>query len=383
MKSAKKDSEVLGERVAQARESVGYSIKDAASHLGFKHYQTLSSIEKGKRSVSAHELSQMSVLYGRPLGYFFEAEVSSDPKPLWRKVTDEGRKPIERLFLRFLENYSNLENILGLKSRWKDIQKTYKKVDFHQRRFKLANQLGVEIRKFLNLGSRPASNLLNALENDLRVKILHLSLPEGISGASVLDNDLGVGILINSNEVPWRRNFDLAHELFHIITWDVFTHDEVGDGTKRTRPEQYADAFASSLLLPESHLLGSFEELINEGLITFADVIELAKDFGVSTVAILWRLVNLGRMKKTVVEKALENPELTKIDRALRRGLSSVDRPKTFPEKYTFLACKSLMKGSISRGIFSEYIGIERTDIDQFLTLQGFVEKAYEEIAFT
>ena len=65
------------------------------------------------------------------------------------------------------------------------------------------------------------------------------------------------------------------------------------------------------------------------------------------------------------------------------RAIKHQNIPKTFPEKYTFLACKSLIKGRISRGIFSEYMGIERTDIDQFLTSQGFVDKTYEEIAFT
>ncbi|MCK7515378.1 MAG: hypothetical protein MZV70_72935 [Desulfobacterales bacterium] len=44
-----------------------------------------------------------------------------------------------------------------------------------------------------------------------------------------------------------ERNFDLARELFHIITWNVFTSDEIGDGTKKTKPEQYADAFAANL----------------------------------------------------------------------------------------------------------------------------------------
>jgi Zn-dependent peptidase ImmA (M78 family) len=75
-------------------------------------------------------------------------------------------------------------------------------------------------------------------------------LGDGVSGASVVDNALGVGILINANDAPWRRHFDLAHELFHVIIWNVFSSEEIGNGTTITRPEQYANIFASSLLLP-------------------------------------------------------------------------------------------------------------------------------------
>jgi transcriptional regulator with XRE-family HTH domain len=250
MKSQKDWREVLPKRAGQARKAVGFSVSEAASLLGFKSYQILSSIEKGTRKISAQELSAMAELYGRSLDYFFEVEIQADPKTLWRKTSQVTVKQIERKFLTFLQNYSNLENMLGLKSRWRDIQKNYEKADFRDRNFKLADQLGSEISSLLNLGSRPAANLLNILENDLRFKILHLPLPNGVSGASVVHKDLGVGVLINGEEVPWRRNFDLAHELFHIVTWDVFTHREVGDGTKRTKPEQYADVFASSLLLP-------------------------------------------------------------------------------------------------------------------------------------
>jgi hypothetical protein len=30
----------------------------------------------------------------------------------------------------------------------------------------------------------------------------------------------GPAILMNSNEAPWRRNYNFAHEVFHLITWD-------------------------------------------------------------------------------------------------------------------------------------------------------------------
>jgi len=381
MESKNSKEEVLDKRIVAAREAAGFSITEAAQRLGFKNYQTLSAIEKGARKINAHELIMIARLYGRSLDYFLESDVVPDPVPLWRKNTGADVNQIQRRFLSFLENYSNLEYLLGLKRRWKDIQKNYDRDDFSDNGFERAGKLGADIHNFLDLGSRPSSNLLNVLENKLRFKILHLSLGDGASGASVVDNTLGVGILINANDAPWRRNFDLAHELFHVISWNVFSPEEIGNGTTKTRPEQYADIFASSLLLPEAHLLDALKETATDNEVRPIDIIELAKDFGVSTEAILWRLVNLKRLKKTQAQKALDNPDFRDLDRNRRRRLFKSDRPSKFPSRLIFLACRCLMEGKISRGTFAEYLEIDRAEIDDYLDDAGFVEGNYAKIA--
>jgi len=381
MESGKKDAGVLDKRILAARESAGFSITEAAQKLGFKNYQTLSAIEKGARKINAHELIMIARLYGRSLDYFLESEVTQDPAPLWRKTAKTDVNQVQRQFLCFLENYSNLEHLLGLKRRWKDIQKTYDRDDFSDDGFERADRLGSDIHAFLDLGSRPSSNLLNVLENKLRFKILHLPLEDGASGASVVDNTLGAGILINLNDAPWRRNFDLAHELFHVISWNVFSPQEVGNGTRKTRPEQYADIFASSLLLPEVHLLDALKETAADSQVRFIDIIELAKDFGVSTEAILWRLVNLKILKKTQAQKALHNPQFRDLDRKMRRKLFYADKPAKFPSRFISLACRCLMEGKISRGIFAEYLDIDRAEVDDYLDAVGFAEENYAKIA--
>ncbi len=378
----KKMAEALHQRIVDARESAGFSITDAAQELGFKSYQILSSIEKGTRNVNANELIEMARLYGRSLDFFFESDASPEPVPLWRKIKKSNVKQEQRQFLLFLERYSKLESLLGLRRRWTEIRSSFDRDDFSNDGFEIADKLGADIHKKLDLGSRPACNLLNVLESNLRFKILHLPLQEGVSGASIVDDSLGVGILININDVPWRRNYDLAHELFHIVTWDIFSAKEIGDGTKKTRPEQYADIFASSLLLPKSHLLEALKEVTTNNEIKKVDIIELAKDFEVSTEAILWRLVNLNRLKDLQVKKILAEPDFRDLDRTMRRGLSAQYETAKFPARFTSLACRCLMEGKISRGTFAEYLEIERPEVDDFLTEMGFAEESYEKIAF-
>ena len=381
MISRGKGEEVLEKRIMAARRAAGFSISEAAQKLGFKNYQTLSAIEKGARKINAHELIIIARLYGRSLDYFLESDVAPDPVPLWRKTAETDANRVQRRFLSFLEKYTNLEHLLGLKRKWKDIQKNYDRDDFSVDGFERADKLGAEIHNFLDLGSRPSSNLLYVLENKLRFKILHIPLGDGVSGASIVDNTLGVGILINANDAPWRRNFDLAHELFHVITWNVFSPEEIGNGTKKTRPEQYADIFASSLLLPEAHLLDTLKETITDNEVRIIDIIEVAKDFGVSTEAVLWRLVNLKILKKSQAQKVLDNPEFRDLDHNMRRKLYNKDRPSKFPSRFISLACRCLMEGKISRGSFAEYLEIDRAEIDDYLEAVGFVEGNYAKIA--
>ena len=381
MESNNDREEVLSKRIIDAREAAGFTITKAAQKLGFKNYQTLSAIEKGVRKINAHELIMIARLYGRSLDYFLESDIAPDPVPLWRKMAKSDVNQVQRQFLSFLENYSNLEHLLGLKRQWKDIQKNYDRDDFSDNGFERVGKLGADIHNFLDLGSRPSSNLLNVLENKFRFKILHLPLGDGVSGASVVDSILGVGIIINANDAPWRRNFDLAHELFHVISWNVFSSQEIGNGTIKTRPEQYADIFASSLLLPETHLLDSLKETAGNNEVRFIDIIELAKDYSVSTEAILWRLVNLEILKKPRVQKILDNPKFRDLDRSMRRKLYKGDRPSKFPSRFISLACRCLMEGKISRGTFAEYLEIDRAEIDDYLDEVGFVEDNYAKIA--
>ncbi len=371
----------LPKRASIARIAAGFSLKDAAKYLGFNNYQTLSEIEKGTRKLNATELCAMAKLYNRGLDYFFEESLHNDPVPLWRKNSTLPAEKIQNNFQSFLENYSKLETLLERKKRWKEIQKTFGKSDFLQDGYSLARQLGKSTGEILNLGSRPATNLLNVLENNLRFKILHLELDDGISGASVVDERLGVGILINATEAPWRRNFDLAHELFHVVTWGVFTHEEVGDGSTKTLPEKYADAFASSLLLPEDSLKEAIYEIMTGGDMRIVDVIELAKEFGVSTEAVLWRLVHLNFIKIEAVEELLRDSKFRETDRQLRKGLYNVNQPDKFPERYISLAFRCLMEGIISRGTFASYVEIDRSEIDDFLNQAGFMEAYYDKIA--
>lgn len=86
------DRKVLGERLREAREYLGFSQDQVASFLDISR-SALSLIETGQRKVDALELKKLAGLYKRSVGHFTGEEVeevsfSTDVKHLARKVSE-------------------------------------------------------------------------------------------------------------------------------------------------------------------------------------------------------------------------------------------------------------------------------------------------------
>jgi len=109
-------------------------------------------------------------------------------------------------------------------------------------------------------------------------------------------------ILVNRSEPEGRRNFDLAHELFHLLTWDVMPPDrvesiDVPHGGKGRRIEQLAENFAAALLMPSATMEARWQGRDREG--DLHDWLNAtATDFRVSAKACKWRLHNLECLSK-------------------------------------------------------------------------------------
>src|SRR5258706_12827279 len=93
------------------------------------------------------------------------------------------------------------------------------------------------------------------MEQRFGMLVLAVYAFDGISGAACRLPELDA-VLINRKEVKGRRHFDLAHELFHLLTWDAMPPEHVEEATEtgRGRVEQLANNFASALLMPRKVL---------------------------------------------------------------------------------------------------------------------------------
>lgn len=360
----------LALRLRVARESLGLKLTEAARRLDFANYQTLSDIESGIREVKASELARFAKVYFCNISELLGQEGSKFVRAfLWRNPpqTEETKTEIERNVFYRCEQYHLLEKLLNqrIKKAFLDISIDAIKTNY------AINDLANEYRSLWGLGNRPALSLQKVLEQDQGVKILFYPLPEG-SSVSATHPDFGGIIVINSEEAPWRRNYDLAHELFHLITWNAVSFDALKDVSFFKEIEKRADKFASMLLLPENEVRREINNRLEaQGHITYSDLVDVAIDFGISTKALLYRLAYLRFIDWEEADKIANDEELSGLSRQTR-VYETKERPVS--ERFYSLAIRCLRKGLISRGKFAEIIGIDRSDIDDFIEKTGLME---------
>lgn len=373
-----KEKNKIASLLKNERESLGLTLKEVSAKIGFAHYQTLSSIESGKREIKAWELAKLANIYGRNIDFFlWPKERKKEAKILWRNPEENvKKKKIERIFLTYCEKYKNLLKLLGEKEQENNelILPSTKNDLLNRNSFEYVAKIASYYLNLLQLGSRPACSLSKVLEEKVGIKIIHLELDPEISGGSTI-GDFGMAILINANDAPWRRNYDLAHEFFHLITWDYFSPGEIykKDNKGKNRIEQLADVFASTLLLPEDELRNEFKKRVEKNHISYLNLIEIARKFNVSIEALLWRLVNLNLIKKDIVKKELEKGSIKDFDRKFRR--TDWEGEKLYlSSRYISLAIKAFQMGKISKTKFAEYVGKKFSEISSFLKRYGYDE---------
>lgn len=379
----------IGERLKKERESLGYKLNDVARKIGFEHHQILSNIESGKRSLKAIELVQLSELYGRNVEYFLKGPSAAVPRVLWRDSANGQEKALaERKFIEICEGFRRLLRLTGEDA----IADTAPRVAapdkqaIMRRPFDYVVELAEQTRKSLSLGARPAHSLANVLESNLGVLVLHRDLTNAGSAASLSVGDCRA-IVINAEEAPWRRNYDLAHELFHLLTWELFSQKEIdtpsAKGGRKSMVEQLADAFASALLLPEEEVRSGFRKKVVDKTITYISLVEIAREFRVSTEALLWRLATLRLLGRKDVEKCLAEGEIRNVDRQTRSADGAWERPPYLSARYVMLAIKAYFMGKISRARFSEYVNIPLSSVSEFLEKNGYRDDGNYSIALT
>jgi Zn-dependent peptidase ImmA (M78 family)/transcriptional regulator with XRE-family HTH domain len=349
----------IGERLKIAREAIGYTQKKAAEVLGDIGESSISEFETGNRQPKLWQLSRLAEIYRQPVEFFF----SENPIPrevlLWRDVpqTNEERKEAEAKFTQLCEQYRKLELLLD-EVRQVDLpQPDVTNVrDFD---YKQANAFASKVRMTFQLGDVPIASLKTILEEQYYVKVFYLDFT--VSSISTVQERFGPAILLNHRNKQWRRSFDLAHELFHILTWSIFAQEHSKDSIASKKEESLANAFASRLLLPEESMRNRFD---SKHEISFDELGDTAREFDVSLQALIYRLAFLYRLEKEKTAKYIEAAEKY-IE--LMKPRASTER-EILPERYCDLARRALREGKISVTQFAKYMNIGYKEAQTYLS---------------
>ena len=302
---------LIGTRIKALREERKLSQDDLARLLGFKDRQTVSAIEAGARRVAADELVLAVEKLRAPLDYFTDPfRLAGEGRFSWRRtgIGAERLGEYERDAGRWIAAFRALAPRVGREA---PLMRRALGLTRHSR-FEDTMLAGERFVAEFGLGETPASGLAEVMERDFGILVLMVDAHDGISGAACRLPELDA-VLIARHQVAGRRHFDLAHELFHILTWDAMPpeHSEEAMETGGNRVEQLANTFAAAVLMPVGALerFGGWSDLTEEKSVARLNAV--ADELHVTSSALRWRLVALGEMKPAVArslpEAALRN----------------------------------------------------------------------------
>jgi Zn-dependent peptidase ImmA (M78 family)/DNA-binding XRE family transcriptional regulator len=339
---------VLGRRLRERREWL--NLKQAeladATEIGIS---SISEFENGKREPTVSQLKRLAAALGTDVAQLLSVEEPQVEAVRWRERPANAER-IEARFLKLCRQYRDLERWAGEEN---PVQ-LRKAERFPSNRTEAA-ALARQVQGEMQLGDRPGLVLRRRLEDDYALKTFNLRVEPSGTAACTAGPEYGFAILLNALNSPARRTFDLAHELFHLLTWDV-TNADIPTETE----EKLADCFAATLLLPEGALRDAVDRRVKDQKLSIANVCELARDFGVSIDALIWRMHNVYGWSDPEETKARINRARSLATPYSALTADTSEDTSELPERYKTLAIQALRSGEISTGRFAEYMGLRR-----------------------
>ncbi|MDE0178133.1 MAG: XRE family transcriptional regulator [Gammaproteobacteria bacterium] len=333
----------FGRRIRALREERGLSQEELARVFGFNDRQTVSAVETGARRLTAEELLLVMNGLNVPLDYFTDPfRLVGEGRFSWRQkdVDAPDLAAYEQQAGQWIAAFRSLAPEVGQETRFLRMTLGLTK----RSSFEDAMHAGERFAAKFELGDVPAARLAEVMERRLGILVLMVDAPHGVSGAACQLPELEAA-LISRNEVVGRRSFDLAHELFHLLTWDAMPpeHSEEINGIGRNRVEQLANNFAGAVLMPPRVLepFGKWSHLSQDDLV--ARLNSAADRLQVSSSALRWRLAALGELSQRVA-KSLPEERL----RYNGRGATEGDPPARFSRLFM-----EVIGGAIERGLVS------------------------------
>jgi Zn-dependent peptidase ImmA (M78 family)/DNA-binding XRE family transcriptional regulator len=354
----------IARRIQALREARNLTQAALAGILGFNDRQTLAAIEAGARRVRPEELVRVAEALG------VDVELFLDPYLLIgegsfsfraREVEESTLAAFEEQARRWIATYRELGRQTGSQPR-----RLGRKLELYPwSSFEDAEASAEMLWREWELGDVPAERLEDAIETQLGALMLYVDAAEGISGAASQLPGLHT-ILVNRRESPGRRSFDLAHELFHVLTWDAMPPRRVEPvevkPTKGNRVEQMAESFAAALLMPSPIVSDRWNARGGEELPLWVG--RIAAQLRVSIPALQWRLVNLGLMSKAQAQAQA-------VGSAPRVAAAGAGLPPLFSRRFIERVAGAVEAGRLSMRRAASLLGLSLAELADVCAAHG------------
>ena len=400
------DQATLARRLRKAREDCGLTQQDAADALGLSR-TAVTQIESGSRSVSTLELTRFAALLHRPVGDLVaEDGAATDDDVLVmlyrgdKGLAGEGpRAGVNRCVALFRAGAA-LAKLLGREASPAGLPEHALR---SPRNVGEAIEQGAAVaereRRRLGLGDAPIGDVADVVGSQ-GLWVARADLGDATSGLFLRDPSFGMAVIVNATHARGRRRFSYAHEYAHAL----LDRGQGGRGASKTQignaadlPEKRANAFAAAFLMPEGGVAGLlrvldkgrasrhehavFDVATGQGAagevrppprsqrITFQDAAFLARHFGASYPATVYRLKSLGRISSAECSELLgHEDDGRRLLKALRRHWDLEEEPETdgglqpgpgdeLTSQVAWLAIEAYRREEISRGRLLELAG--------------------------
>ncbi len=162
-----------------------------------------------------------------------------------------------------------------------------------------------QVRGQYRLGYRDIGDIFRFMEQAMGYLLIRYPFgEEAMEGFAALYQGERL-VLTNSSKILSRERFTAAHEIGHHIFdfqdsgSELIADELTGSFNEKNLAEYRADCFAAALLMPREGVNDVLYELgLNQGRLTYTDVVRLQLLFGVSYRAMVKRLSDLGRIDR-------------------------------------------------------------------------------------
>jgi Zn-dependent peptidase ImmA (M78 family)/transcriptional regulator with XRE-family HTH domain len=391
------DTKQLGLRLRSARERRSLSQQMVAQALHLQR-TAITNIEAGTRAVSTLELARLAGLYGcKPemlLEPVAETPASGEAQVVRLRALYQGQLDDDAM--------QTIDHVIGLCREGAELRNMLEPefgdgLPNYATRLKSGSEairqgydVAREERRRLGLGSVPVGNIAGLISSQA-IWVAASQMPDNLSGFFLNDRATGLVILINSRHYPVRRTFSYAHEYGHAL-FDREESARVSQGGNDL-VEMRANAFASAFLMPaggvEDQLrrldkgrpsrqaqivydvagdAGSEVEIrpaSGSQAITYQDVAVIARHFGVSYEAAVWRLKNLGHLGNPETKELIAQKDAGKrftdllrfSDMFAETEAPSDEREQELRGQLAWLAVEAYRREEISQGRLRELAG--------------------------
>lgn len=355
-------------RLKEARLFRKMTLADLAQTVGVNK-QAISQFENCKSSPEPMTLRRIADALGFPYSFFVETEdVSTIGNTYFRALYSSKKKDLAAQQIK-AKYVAKIHSVLSSKVKFKPLNLPH----FDADKTITIEDIAMQTRQYWNLGEAPIANMVSLLERNGIIVGEFATNSRGIDAFYQYyeegDHPTYCVILGTDKKSFYRRQFNCAHELGHILLHERYSDLNEIDREEFREREDQANAFAAAFLLPEKAFGNDVAAYPNR----LSHYVELKKKWNVSIMAMIMRAYSLGYLSSNQYSYLMRQMS-TRGYRQIEPLDNSIEykHPCALKQSINLLLTKGNMSGNDILNLFSANgFSLSANVIEELLNLES------------